>query len=264
MSQPSTPDRVPVGPFDVADLTKHQVVEMVARLAVGPCSSPATAFALHVGGLVARRDPEFVQAMRASNIVYADGASVVLAAKAAGAVRIQRAPTTDIGWEVLRRVTSERGVPPVVSVIGGAPGVAAQALDVLVAAGVARPGVVAHGYHDDWEGTLGMLQQHPSDVLIVGLGAPLEMVWVDEHLERLATGLVLTCGGWLGFLVGNESRAPQWVQRASLEWAYRLAHSPRRLVGRYARGAFTTAVLVLGSLVRRITGRRRATGGPGR
>ena len=219
--------------------------------------TPATAFALHVGGLVARHDPEFVDAMGNASLVYADGASVVIAARAAGAKRIERAPTTDIGWELLSQLTSDRGTPPVVSVVGGRPGVADRALDVLVEAGVARRGVVDHGYHLGWESTIARLQQHPCDVLVVGLGAPLEMIWVQRHLEELATGIVLTCGGWLGFLIGEEARAPGWLQRFSLEWVYRLLQSPRRLLVRYARGAVATATLAVPALVRRWRSRRQ-------
>lgn len=198
--------------------------------------------------------------MGTANLVYADGASVVLAAHAAGAKHIERAPTTDVGWELLRQLTSDRSAPPVVSVVGGPPGLADQALQVLVDAGVARPGVTDHGYHLSWDATLQRLREHPSDVLVVGLGAPLEMIWVHKHLEELSAGIVLTCGGWLGFLAGNESRAPSWLQRSWMEWVYRLLQSPRRLAGRYARGALSTAVLAAAALLGRWRGRRRSAG----
>ncbi len=209
-----------------------------------------------MGGLVARRDPAFVEAMRSAELVYADGASVVLSARAAGARHIERAATTDIGWELLAALTDERGAPPVVSVVGGPPGLAEQALEVLVDAGVARPGCTDHGYHTDWQPTLQLLQHHPSDVLVLGLGAPLEMTWAVQHRTELATGLVLTCGGWLGFLVGQEVRAPVLAQRLGLEWAFRLLQSPRRLASRYLRGAVATAWLTAVGLLGRLARRR--------
>jgi N-acetylglucosaminyldiphosphoundecaprenol N-acetyl-beta-D-mannosaminyltransferase len=243
--------RVRVGPFEISDLTRADVVKQMVRLVAPPAPRPARAFALHVGGLVARQDRAFVQAMNAAELVYADGASVVLAAKAAGARQIERASTTDVGWDLFRELTSQRGEPPVVSVVGGPPGLAAQALDVLVEAGVARPGVTDHGYHSEWGATLEALRQDPADVLVVGLGAPREMVWVTEHHAGLTAGLVLTCGGWLGFLVGAEVRAPDWAQRFSMEWIFRLRQAPRRLADRYARGAGATVALVVTALLRR-------------
>ncbi|MCW2820159.1 MAG: hypothetical protein JWR42_2946 [Marmoricola sp.] len=235
----------PVGPFEVADLTPDQVADRIVELALDPVGPPATAFALHVGGLLSRRDSAFVSAMGQADIVYADGASVVKLARAAGARVIERSPTTDLGWEVLRGLSRELGRPPVVAVVGGRPGVAETAQRRLVDQGVASAGLTAHGYHDDWAPVLDQLSREPSDVLVLGLGAPLEMRWAVDHLDRLSTGLVLTCGGWLGFLAGEERRAPSFLQRLSLEWAFRLVQSPRRLARRYALGAVVSAGLWL-------------------
>ncbi len=243
MSDESAYPAVRVGPFEVSDLTTTAAVERLVALVGPPGPRPARAFALHVGGLVARRDAAFVAAMNAAELVYADGASVVLIGKAAGAQHLERSSTTDIGWDLLRELTARRGEAPVVSIVGGPPGLAARALEVLVSAGVAQAGVSDHGYHSDWTEPLRALRQRPADVLVVGLGAPREMVWVTEHLDELEAGLVLTCGGWLGFLVGEEARAPTWMQRLSLEWVFRVLQSPRRLAARYLRGAGATAVL---------------------
>jgi N-acetylglucosaminyldiphosphoundecaprenol N-acetyl-beta-D-mannosaminyltransferase len=47
-------------------------------------------------------------------------------------------------------------------------------------------------------------------------------------------GLVKTSGGLFDFLSGRNSRAPRWMQDAGLEWLYRTALEPRRLLLRYA------------------------------
>ena len=41
------------------------------------------------------------------------------------------------------------------------------------------------------------------------------------------------CGAALNFVAGDKKRAPVWMQKAGLEWAFRLGHEPRRLFGRY-------------------------------
>jgi N-acetylglucosaminyldiphosphoundecaprenol N-acetyl-beta-D-mannosaminyltransferase len=46
----------------------------------------------------------------------------------------------------------------------------------------------------------------------------------------------LTCGGLFDFLAGDKRRAPAWVQRAGLEWAFRVLLEPRRLFARYFVG----------------------------
>ena len=80
---------------------------------------------------------------------------------------------------------------------------------------------------------------------MIGLGAPREMVWCQRHRDELPTGLVLTCGGWFGHIVGDERRAPRMLRRSGLEWIARVAQAPKRLGPRYARGAGATALLAL-------------------
>ena len=48
-------------------------------------------------------------------------------------------------------------------------------------------------------------------------------------------GLIKTSGGLFDFLSGKNRRAPDWMQSAGLEWAYRIYQEPKRLVGRYVR-----------------------------
>lgn len=83
-----------------------------------------------------------------------------------------------------------------------------------------------------------------SDVLVIGLGAPKQEVWVHNQRHRLASSVVLCVGATIDFLAGERSRAPRWIQRAYLEWLYRLLSEPRRLFWRYARDAWVFPQLV--------------------
>ncbi len=253
------PRTVAVGPFRVWD---ERAEDLVDRLVTGAVeclgSRPFLAYALHVGGLNDRDDRAFVQAMGRADVVYADGMSVVLLARLAGATRLERAGTTDIGWGVLRVLSAALGRPARVALVGGPDGLTARAGAVLAAEAGVQVVVTEHGYHDDWDGVLERVAAVRPDLFIVGLGAPREMKWVEAQRAALPDCLVMTCGGWFGFLTAQEKRAPGWMQTAGLEWSYRVAQAPRRLAGRYARGAATTAVLavplVRGQLAR---GRRR-------
>jgi exopolysaccharide biosynthesis WecB/TagA/CpsF family protein len=72
------------------------------------------------------------------------------------------------------------------------------------------------------------------DILWLGLGAPAEQEFAVRNRDRLhGVGLIKTSGGLFDFLSGKNSRAPAWMQRAGLEWAYRIYLEPRRLAGRY-------------------------------
>lgn len=245
---------VTVGTFDVADASRSEVVDAIVALA--DLDGPRTAFALHVGGLNHRHDAPFVEAMHGADIVYADGGAVTGLARVAGAHTIERAPTTDIGWDVLRRMSAALGRPARIALLGGPPGLADRAGATLDAGEAGQVVAIEHGYHQDWAEPLARIRAAEPDILIVGLGAPREMVWTSAHRELLPAVPVLTCGGWFGFLAGDEQRAPGPLRRSGLEWIARVAQSPRRLGPRYAVGCFVTARLVPAALRHRVRARR--------
>jgi len=245
--------RVQVGPFLVDDLTSEEVVDRAVELALDPQDRVRTLYALHVGGLNARRDEQFVEEMNAADLVYADGGSVVVLGRMAGAGGLERSPTTDIGWDVLRRLTDRLGHAPRVAMVGGADGIAARAGEVLASHGCGEIVFATNGYVRDWSSTVQQLAASRPDVVVVGLGAPLEMLWSRRWSHALPPSLIMTCGGWFGFLVGHEKRAPRALRLPGLEWVARVAQSPRRLGGRYARGLWTTAMIAGRTTVDRLS-----------
>ncbi|MEP7092134.1 MAG: WecB/TagA/CpsF family glycosyltransferase, partial [Nocardioidaceae bacterium] len=242
---------VPVGPFQVMDATRADFVAHVVGQVdpaggadgSGAAAAPVLVYALHVGGLNARRDARFVEAMRRAAVVYADGGSVVWLARLAGAQVIERAPTTDVGWDIVRELAVVLGRPPRVALIGGPEGLAERAGQVLAQEASVEVVLSDHGFHDDWTQTLESLRETAPDLVLVGLGAPAEMVWSEDHRDRLPGAVVLTVGGWFGHLVGDERRAPRVLRRSGVEWVARLAQSPRRLGPRYARGLWSSAAM---------------------
>lgn len=236
----------------IADLSGADIVRLATSEVVSPTQRPFALFALHVGGLLARRQPGFRQSMRRAHLTYADGISVVLLARMAGAKRIGRAATTDIGWAILEKSTQALGRPPRVAAIGGRPGLAELALKTFENSGVAKGVFAAHGYQENWADVLAAVNEIEPDILLVGLGSPLEMEWVDKNFDALPRAVILTCGGWFGHVVGDESRAPLWLRRAGFEWLYRAYLSPRRLGPRYLKGLVIFPVLCAMALGQRL------------
>jgi len=128
--------------------------------------------------------------------------------------------------------------------LGAAPGVADRA-----AGNIRRqwPGVEVIGTYSpplgferderENESILQMIAAAKPDVLVVGLGAPKQELWVHKHHNRLAAKVALCVGATIDFLAGERSRAPLWMQSVGLEWLYRVASEPRRLATRYAKDA---------------------------
>jgi N-acetylglucosaminyldiphosphoundecaprenol N-acetyl-beta-D-mannosaminyltransferase len=71
------------------------------------------------------------------------------------------------------------------------------------------------------------------DILVVAFGTPLQEKWIEKNLEKLGIPLCIGAGAAIDFLSGNIPRAPVWMQRAGLEWFFRLVLEPRRLWRRY-------------------------------
>jgi N-acetylglucosaminyldiphosphoundecaprenol N-acetyl-beta-D-mannosaminyltransferase len=71
------------------------------------------------------------------------------------------------------------------------------------------------------------------DILWLGLGVPAEQAFAVRNRSRLRVGLIKTSGGLFDYIAGKSARAPIWMQRAGLEWAFRTYLEPRRLAGRY-------------------------------
>jgi N-acetylglucosaminyldiphosphoundecaprenol N-acetyl-beta-D-mannosaminyltransferase len=72
------------------------------------------------------------------------------------------------------------------------------------------------------------------DYLWVALGVPYEQAFVEEYIPHLSNvGVIKTSGGLFNFLSGSRPRAPLWMQRVGLEWAWRIWLEPRRLFWRY-------------------------------
>ncbi|WP_214402289.1 WecB/TagA/CpsF family glycosyltransferase [Pseudonocardia lacus] len=228
---------VTVAGVDVVDAAVADILGDVRRAVTAGGASPQVYFALHVGGLRLASDPAFVRLLNSARATYADGMSVVLLAKLAGARRIERAGTTDIGIPIIRTAQAALGRPLRVALVGGPPGLAVAAGAVLNRVTGCDVCLAADGFAEDSGPLLTRLADAAPDLLVVGMGMPTEARWVHQHLDRIAAPLVLTCGGWMGFLTGREKRAPAALQRAGLEWTYRLAQDPRRLVRRYAGGA---------------------------
>lgn len=233
---------VAVGPFAVADVRYDHAVALAADLAVEP-SYPKCFYALHVGGLNARADHDFVREMNDADLVCADGGSIVLLGKLAGGHSMERVPTTDAGWDVLRAVGGRLARQPRVALIGARPEIVERASASLAEGVPCNVVLVEHGYQQEWAGVLVRLNEARPDVLVLGLGAPREMLWVREYREHLPPCLIMTCGGWFGFLSGEETRAPRALRQPGFEWIARVAQSPRRLLPRYLRGIVSTALV---------------------
>ncbi len=93
-----------------------------------------------------------------------------------------------------------------------------------------------HGYlkGDELERKLEEINLLSPDIIWLAMGVPHEQRFIATYSGHLGNaGMIKTSGGLFNFLSGKNSRAPLWMQRAGLEWLYRLSLEPQRLLLRY-------------------------------
>jgi N-acetylglucosaminyldiphosphoundecaprenol N-acetyl-beta-D-mannosaminyltransferase len=185
---------------------------------------------------LANRDPELAALLQHSGLNYADGQSVVWAARMLHHEVPARVPTTEMIYPIAEMLARRR-FP--VFLLGGRPEVVDAAARRLRRD---YPGLqiagVQHGYFDagDEQRVLQRVNDSRARVLLVGLGNPRQEKWVWEHLSELRPNAILTCGGLYDWVSGRKRRAPAWLYRIGLEWLWRLLIEPRRLFARYVVG----------------------------
>ena len=67
-----------------------------------------------------------------------------------------------------------------------------------------------------------------ADIIWIGLGAPKQENWMYEH-QGMFQGVMIGVGAGFSYHAGLIKRAPEWMQKMSLEWFYRLMQDPVRL-----------------------------------
>ena len=78
-----------------------------------------------------------------------------------------------------------------------------------------------------------MINAAKPDILFVGLGAPKQEKWIHRHRHKLQVPVSIGIGASFEYVAGCTARAPRWMQRAGLEWLYRVIESPGRYWKRY-------------------------------
>ena len=72
-----------------------------------------------------------------------------------------------------------------------------------------------------------------AELLVLGLGAPKQELWVTAYASQLKVKTALCVGATIDFLAGEKPRAPMWMRRVGLEWLHRMLSEPKRLAKRY-------------------------------
>lgn len=178
--------------------------------------------------------------LNSAEVVFCDGAGVILGARILGYRIPERITYADWMWELV-----EFAEPKGLSFyfLGGKPGIAEKAAKRI---SHHFPGIhilgTHHGYFnkkkDSYENKriIQQINHLQPNILVLGFGMPLQEYWLRENWDTLNVNIALTGGAVFDYLSGELRRAPKWMTDHGFEWLGRLIIEPKRLWKRYILG----------------------------
>jgi N-acetylglucosaminyldiphosphoundecaprenol N-acetyl-beta-D-mannosaminyltransferase len=239
-----------VGGASVALLDLEETARLMLDLARAPAREEGPYYLTSVNGeVLARRalDAEFARLVDCADIINADGQPLVVASRFFSRTPLpERVATTDL-YPVVARMAQDTGAT--FYLLGASESVNRATYDATKRM-APRVNILgrSHGFlaGAELDAKLDEINALAPDILWLAMGVPLEQRFVRDHAHRLKNvKMIKTSGGLFDFVAGAKRRAPQWMQAAGLEWAFRLGLEPRRLLKRYLTTNPVAAYLLL-------------------
>lgn len=202
------------------------------------------------------RDPGLRTVMNSSGLTTADGMPLAWLGRAAGHAGAGRVCGPDFMLRLCER-SAASGYRHFL--YGGAPGVGDSLAERLQRRfpGLQVVGTISPPFRplstDEDARVVDAINAARPDVVWVALGAPKQERWVAEHRPALEAPVLAGVGAAFDFHSGGSKKAPLWMQRAGLEWLFRLSQEPGRLWYRYLVYNPAFLALVVGQHLSRLT-----------
>jgi len=194
-------------------------------------------FTQHVGVNVAKlvhmqSDSQLAKSVRECDVISIDGMGVVWGARMLGHDVAERVTGVDL-FDKLLAEAATLALP--VYFLGATEAVVARVATVSVER---FPGLRIAGYHHGYFGkdeqpVVDLIRESGARLLFVAITSPMKENFINRWQKDLGVDFVMGVGGTFDVVAGKVSRAPMWMQKAGLEWLYRVLQEPRRMWRRY-------------------------------
>ena len=230
-------DKINILGINVDVINQPELLAEIDRLAAA--QKPALVNNVNVNACnLAYNDPEFLEILNASEVVFCDGFGVKLGALLLGKKTGQRMTPPDWIDELFKLCLRRRYC---IYFIGDTDEVVS-----LFARRVKEkyPELRILGRRDGFFALTGdanarimsEIQRSGPDIILTGMGMPLQEKWAWQAKSRLGKGVIIATGALFRWYTGYEKRAPRWVTQSGFEWLARLVTSPRKHFKRYVIG----------------------------
>lgn len=182
-------------------------------------------------------DRSVARVLRSTALSIPDGMPLVWGARLLGGALRTRVAGADLVPLMCERAAND-GTR--IAFIGAAPGVAERAATLLRERLpglelVATEGPSFRHLDEVTTADIDQLSALDADIGCFAFGHPKQDAFIERFADELSIPVMIGVGGSLDFLIGEQHRAPRWMQKTGLEWLHRAGTDPRRLVRRYAR-----------------------------
>lgn len=189
--------------------------------------------------MMARRNPEFKELLNKAEYSVCDSRIIQYTSSWVGPQIKEAIPGSSLFPAFCRYHADNPDVR--IFMLGGKDGVPQEAMRRVNERAGRRMAVGAYsppmGFeHDEAEcdRIVDLIKASGATVILVGLGNPKQLIWIDRYRDRLPEiDLFMALGATIDFEAGNIKRAPKWIQKMRIEWLFRFILEPRRLFRRY-------------------------------
>ena len=232
---PEPSDQISLFGAHINDVTMNQAVKMIieSKNSVGP----KVGYFVNANSInLAFNKPSLINTINLGDMTFADGSGMRLAARFKGISLKDNINGTDL---LPRLCLAAKAHDKKLFLLGSAEGIAKRTADNLVKTYQGLQVVGSHhGYlnSNNTPNIIKQINESNANILLVGMGSPIQEQWVEENRSLLNVDIVLAVGGLFDFYSGRIPRAPSWLRELGMEWVWRLIQEPRVKFKRYVIG----------------------------
>jgi N-acetylglucosaminyldiphosphoundecaprenol N-acetyl-beta-D-mannosaminyltransferase len=191
-----------------------------------------------------KTDAALRKSVTSCDIINIDGMGVVWGARLCGHSIPERVAGIDLFLELVKEAAL-RKLP--VFFLGAHQDIVTETAKRMLAL---HPGLILAGYHHGYfrnneEEVVEKIRASHAVMLFVAITSPKKENFINRWKEQLGVQFVMGVGGTFDVVAGKAKRAPLLLQKAGLEWVYRIWQEPRRMWKRYLVTNTKYAVLLL-------------------
>lgn len=214
----------------IVNASSEEAIEIIERLLQREVTRTTAIYIVNAHTLnLATESREYLRVLNEAHAVFADGTGARWAARMRGVRMKANLVGTDLVPELFRS-TAGRGYR--YFLLGANAGTIEKAAEACARLYPGwRLAGFHHGYVQDDMDAARVIQQINSaqpHLLLVGMGNPLQELWIHRHHERIRVPVSVGIGGLFNYWGGEIKRAPHWVRRHGSEWLQILIQQPHK------------------------------------